>query len=72
MKPVPSTNTPASENTASPSTNYPVTCLELYQSGWKYSNILITPRIVPMEGIQAWYEYGRPFYDPYDYTAIFA
>lgn len=48
-----------------------INAVELYNSGWKYSNLLICPRVVPDYEIRAWYEYGKPFYDAYDYTAVY-
>lgn len=50
----------------------PINAVELYNSGWKYSNLLITPRVASNEEILAWYEYGKPFYDPYNYYAVYA
>lgn len=36
-----------------------------------FSNFLVSPRAAHAEEIEAWFEYGRPFYDPYDYTMIY-
>lgn len=48
-----------------------INAVELYNSGWKYSNLLICPRVVPDYEIKVWAEYGKPFYDAYDYTAVY-
>lgn len=49
----------------------PIESVEFYNSGWKYSNILISPRVASENEIKVWYDYGKHFYDPYDYYAIY-
>lgn len=49
----------------------PIESLTLSNSGWKYANLLLSPRIVDQNEIESWYEYGRQFYDPYDYQLVY-
>ena len=48
-----------------------ISSVYLYNSGWKYSNLLISPRVFSQDEIRLLYQYGKPLYDPYNYYTVF-
>lgn len=58
-------------DTYTPAKLNPIHSVLLYNSGWKYSNLLISPRVFSPDEIRLLYHYGKPLYDPYNYYTVF-
>lgn len=58
-------------NTYTPAKLNPIHSVLLHDSGWKYSNLLISPRVFSQDEIRLLYHYGKPLYDPYNYYTVF-